>query len=145
MVFVFFFKQKTAYEMRISDWSSDVCSSDLARGERGIVLAIAQDRRADEYHQIGLGAAAAARFEQLADQRNIAEQRDALDRPAFVVVEQSADREHLPIVGGQHRLERALVEDQVAVARRDGSGDAGHFLPDEHLEDRKSTRLNSSH
>src|SRR3546814_5016814 len=29
MIF-FFFKQKTAYEMRISDWSSDVCSSDLA-------------------------------------------------------------------------------------------------------------------
>src|SRR3546814_7366117 len=30
--FVFFFKQKTAYEMRISDWSSDVCSSDLLGG-----------------------------------------------------------------------------------------------------------------
>src|SRR3546814_9233731 len=30
----FFFKQKTAYEMRISDWSSDVCSSDLA-GRQG--------------------------------------------------------------------------------------------------------------
>src|SRR3546814_1272697 len=30
----FFFKQKTAYEMRISDWSSDVCSSDLSKGER---------------------------------------------------------------------------------------------------------------
>src|SRR3546814_10152741 len=29
-VIIFFFKQKTAYEMRISDWSSDVCSSDLA-------------------------------------------------------------------------------------------------------------------
>src|SRR3546814_10338648 len=29
---VFFFKQKTAYEMRISDWSSDVCSSDLSGG-----------------------------------------------------------------------------------------------------------------
>src|SRR3546814_1549134 len=29
MRFCFFFKQKTAYEMRISDWSSDVCSSDL--------------------------------------------------------------------------------------------------------------------
>src|SRR3546814_1054352 len=29
MCYVFFFKQKTAYEMRISDWSSDVCSSDL--------------------------------------------------------------------------------------------------------------------
>src|SRR3546814_4056373 len=31
MYCVFFFKQKTAYEMRISDWSSDVCSSDLVR------------------------------------------------------------------------------------------------------------------
>src|SRR3546814_5703979 len=31
-LFVFFFKQKTAYEMRISDWSSDVCSSDLRHG-----------------------------------------------------------------------------------------------------------------
>src|SRR3546814_3917530 len=30
----FFFKQKTAYEMRISDWSSDVCSSDLAEDRR---------------------------------------------------------------------------------------------------------------
>src|SRR3546814_10076827 len=30
-MFFFFFKQKTAYEMRISDWSSDVCSSDLWR------------------------------------------------------------------------------------------------------------------
>src|SRR3546814_1898689 len=30
--FFFFFKQKTAYEMRISDWSSDVCSSDLLLG-----------------------------------------------------------------------------------------------------------------
>src|SRR3546814_2626143 len=30
MRLIFFFKQKTAYEMRISDWSSDVCSSDLA-------------------------------------------------------------------------------------------------------------------
>src|SRR3546814_9960846 len=41
-MFFFFFKQKTAYEMRISDWSSDVCSSDLrivksqlAEGGRG--------------------------------------------------------------------------------------------------------------
>src|SRR3546814_18936854 len=35
----FFFKQKTAYEMRISDWSSDVCSSDLVydKGDKGAV------------------------------------------------------------------------------------------------------------
>src|SRR3546814_11855230 len=30
-MYIFFFKQKTAYEMRIRDWSSDVCSSDLTR------------------------------------------------------------------------------------------------------------------
>src|SRR3546814_10254036 len=32
-LYFFFFKQKTAYEMRISDWSSDVCSSDLGKKE----------------------------------------------------------------------------------------------------------------
>src|SRR3546814_12767698 len=41
MYCVFFFKQKTAYEMRISDWSSDVCSSDLFQ-----VLERRQDRQA---------------------------------------------------------------------------------------------------
>src|SRR3546814_9674419 len=39
MIFCFFFfKQKTAYEMRISDWSSDVCSSDLVRMRRNQLL-----------------------------------------------------------------------------------------------------------
>src|SRR3546814_2610652 len=33
MKYIFLFKQKTAYEMRISDWSSDVCSSDLFAAE----------------------------------------------------------------------------------------------------------------
>src|SRR3546814_1235044 len=42
--FVFFFKQKTAYEMRISDWSSDVCSSDLRR-DRSSGLACRTGRR----------------------------------------------------------------------------------------------------
>src|SRR3546814_16427750 len=36
VLYVVFFKQKTAYEMRISDWSSDVCSSDLAMVPRRI-------------------------------------------------------------------------------------------------------------
>src|SRR3546814_6663766 len=40
---VFFFKQKTAYEMRISDWSSDVCSSDLWKPSR-IPLGISSSR-----------------------------------------------------------------------------------------------------
>src|SRR3546814_10249096 len=40
LVFFFFFKQKTAYEMRISDWSSDVCSSDLLANERMVEAAL---------------------------------------------------------------------------------------------------------
>src|SRR3546814_4529222 len=59
----FFFKQKTAYEMRISDWSSDVCSSDLSgvvrsgidrvanRGQRLVVAVDAQHRRNAAYGQ----------------------------------------------------------------------------------------------
>src|SRR3546814_7675905 len=47
----FFFKQKTAYEMRISDWSSDVCSSDLSQRCRkafpGRLFAAVDEVRAD--------------------------------------------------------------------------------------------------
>src|SRR3546814_17689619 len=56
--FFFFFKQKTAYEMRISDWSSDVCSSDLADGIDALGrLAALIERRVD----IGYSAADARR------------------------------------------------------------------------------------
>src|SRR3546814_5268960 len=52
----FFFKQKTAYEMRISDWSSDVCSSDLLPALNGAIMetmrlypiAVAQIRTANK-------------------------------------------------------------------------------------------------
>src|SRR6059058_6508374 len=40
-VFVFFFKQKTAYEMSLRDWSSDVCSSDLPGRRLGRARALA--------------------------------------------------------------------------------------------------------
>src|SRR3546814_75825 len=44
-IFFFFFKQKTAYEVRISDWSSDVCSSDLVgAAQRGLFLGVAQQQ-----------------------------------------------------------------------------------------------------
>src|SRR3546814_7758428 len=49
--FFFFFKQKTAYEMRISDWSSDVCSSDLTAPE----LALLQERHHDLDHSAERG------------------------------------------------------------------------------------------
>src|SRR3546814_15730796 len=35
LLFVFFVKQKTAYELRMSDWSSDVCSSDIPHAKQG--------------------------------------------------------------------------------------------------------------
>src|SRR3546814_19011657 len=41
----FFFKQKTAYEMRISDWSSDVCSSDLSKHEAASATAASSPTR----------------------------------------------------------------------------------------------------
>src|SRR3546814_1163232 len=49
----FFFKQKTAYEMRISDWSSDVCSSDLpGRGtDGGVARRNRRDRLSDRLGQ----------------------------------------------------------------------------------------------
>src|SRR3546814_3276139 len=60
MVCFFFFKQKTAYEMRISDWSSDVCFSDLKLGledfpvERlhDVFVRPGVDRRADMRHVV---------------------------------------------------------------------------------------------
>src|SRR3546814_4409590 len=51
-VYIFFFKQKTAYEMRISDWSSDVCSSDL-----GEIDSFPVDRRLIEAHVVARGRA----------------------------------------------------------------------------------------
>src|SRR3546814_8961688 len=62
IVFFFFFKQKTAYEMRISDWSSDVCSSDLharleaLRVDRDVAHATDLDA-GQRYRRAGLQAA----------------------------------------------------------------------------------------
>src|SRR3546814_6400192 len=54
LLFFFFFKQKTAYEMRISDWSSDVCSSDLSAA-RGLQLAEARFERIEPLGRIRSG------------------------------------------------------------------------------------------
>src|SRR3546814_3061552 len=59
-MFVFFFKQKTAYEMRISDWSSDVCSSDLVSRlatwlQRSPHTATAEDIRQFQFEQLEAG------------------------------------------------------------------------------------------
>src|SRR3546814_5256202 len=64
LLMFFFFKQKTAYEMRISDWSSDVCSSDLVlhdsrRGGLAVAMLLGQGEggrgavRQGDLHRIG--------------------------------------------------------------------------------------------
>src|SRR3546814_8170213 len=64
----FFFKQKTAYEMRISDWSSDVCSSDLdvldqRPWEEAILFAVERSARGDAIYKAACSAAIRAAFE----------------------------------------------------------------------------------
>src|SRR3546814_4201479 len=60
----FFFKQKTAYEMRISDWSSDVCSSDL--GGIGGVIDL-RTRKPLDFDGFELSGSVRGRYETLAD------------------------------------------------------------------------------
>src|SRR3546814_10730307 len=62
MCVFFFFKQKTAYEMRISDWSSDVCSSDPV---------LARLQRADVPHRRALDAALATPSRNLLRRRRL--------------------------------------------------------------------------
>src|SRR3546814_7933019 len=53
-MFFFFFKQKTAYEMRISDWSSDVCSSDLVEHRHHLAVDVLDTVAAVDQHQRAL-------------------------------------------------------------------------------------------
>src|SRR3546814_16987835 len=66
--FVFFFKQKTAYEMRISDWSSDVCSSDLD---------VVRLRRIEEGKESGVTHVAAVPVGHAVDLDRLKDQRQA--------------------------------------------------------------------
>src|SRR3546814_7547182 len=71
----FFFKQKTAYEMRISDWSSDVCSSDLVPD--GGYVDYANTKKAPGYTLLGIegGIDIADGFRIFVEGRNLADKR----------------------------------------------------------------------
>src|SRR3546814_1733452 len=115
-MFVFFFKQKTAYEMRISDWSSDVCASDL--------LVEALLRGPDPLPELQ---AVLANDEIEVAQAILERSRVLQDQDLIDVVMRRAE---------EHRMAIALRNDvsvAVAEALLEKSGD------------RKSTRLNSSH
>src|SRR3546814_2015415 len=122
VVFFFFFKQKTAYEMRISDWSSDVCSSDLLGEHVRILRAFTGEQQAQLAGRIADTVMhAGARLERLGVRA-----LDLFDRLfklfAKVVVAVADQREAL----------------RAACIRTAGFGNFGQ-------RDRKSTRLNSSH
>src|SRR3546814_3815940 len=107
IVLFFFFKQKTAYEMRISDWSSDVCSSDLPEDYvPDLPLRMALYRRLN----------------------------DAQDRPAL----DAFAAEMIDRFGPLPPETANLVQLMEIKANAKLAGLAK-------LEDRKSTRLNSSH
>src|SRR3546814_5453778 len=83
-MFFFFFKQKTAYEMRISDWSSDVCSSDLHRDRHVLETLLALLRRDDDRavvgRRIGKGVLRRGRYGPERGARAKAHQRGAAQR-----------------------------------------------------------------
>src|SRR3546814_5545155 len=113
---IFFFKQKTSYEMRISDWSSDVCSSDLDRQSQIVHQRVDLGRHLFRAEVAGADVDAdgerAAGLLRRAGEAAQQHQRKIVDRLEAHVLE---------------RLERG----RLAGAR--------------HAGDRKSTRLNSSH
>src|SRR3546814_3702365 len=139
--------QKTAYEMRISDWSSDVCSSDLLalehQAERRIGKRAQRSVAAD---RIGAHRAMDERARQADVERAITRLRIGLGRP--VAIEQMEPRAgaeplaHIVSVGEaelpfRDETQLHVIEPAIDEARRGGrAGEIG---------DRKSTRLNSSH
>src|SRR3546814_8593933 len=94
----FFFKQKTADEMRISDWSSDVCSSDLHLYlRRGVVDQVGKGRRrtdTDEAHRSAVVEAHghAAVELRLADRGNRSKKIAQLRRPVVVCIDDEIGR-----------------------------------------------------
>src|SRR3546814_4988978 len=120
---LFFFKQKTAYEMRISDLSSDVCSSDLrerqARDLAQGLLFVALRRPADDRLYRGRP-----------EKRQTLPRLDQLPRQPY------------PGAGARQR-HRALFGD--VPGRLDGAPRSAGEARGGARQDRKSTRLNSSH
>src|SRR3546814_2441546 len=145
---VFFFKQKTAYEVRISDWSSDVCSSDLAVDDELIRLEIV-DPIVGPHHagEIEADAVRAVRFER-EDAFGIGgNDAGAIDAQAPALADQP-EFDGIPIETRElfQRVELQAAQAALAI----GLHIVGEHRVGEHRDmaedvDRKSTRLNSSH
>src|SRR3546814_6764997 len=121
MLFFFFFKQKTAYEMRISDWSSDVCSSDLLWSPSIVARC----------HEAALIALRAGRFAMAPVRIGILAGHKHAHRPDATCA--------IAPAGGQ-----IAEHDDVARHRAQKLSTQGRSSTSQ-LQDRKRTRLNSSH
>src|SRR3546814_8536127 len=147
--FVVFFKQKTAYEMRISDWSSDVCSSDLRPGEALLRRAwLAADRcdtaidrgNRGDHHELLRQARRCRGVMAAAASPAVANQLMAAKAPALVLASASTARAKLLAAAGLVVQCQAAAIDELSVK---ASLKAEGATPAQ--VDRKSTRLNSSH
>src|SRR3546814_7962416 len=128
----FFFKQKTAYEMRISDWSSDVCSSDLA----------AKDRQLSRGHRRAEGGARELRRRPPA----VADRPARNLQPDAREPRRSGDaRRHTRPPGGRDAPRRADYRARRREPRQSPELRARVTGAEPADGDRKSTRLNSSH
>src|SRR3546814_2568532 len=132
----FFFKQKTAYEMRISDWSSDVCSSDLGtrHGSRHLREALIEAARAAARTK---GTFLSARYSRLVRRRGPNKAAVATAHSILIAVH------HMLRTGEVYRDLGAEFYDK----RTDPDRNTRPHIAE--LEaagsDRNSTRLNSSH
>src|SRR3546814_8439969 len=137
---LFFFKQKTAYEMRISDWSSDVCSSDLRYRARDRKRRQEDDRRDRRWRQ----------FPQMADRHPagaIWRRLSSLGRRTHAAGDGAFHRHGKRPRYGRGFGRYADGEGLHIAAQPPGRYDVGSGLSNGWgaIEDRKSTRLNSSH
>src|SRR3546814_4738958 len=130
--FFFFFKQKTAYEMRISDWSSDVCSSDL----------MFCDRVAQQAAQLAtmLGGLDAIVFTAGIGERSAPVRAAVAQRLAWLGAEldegaNAAGGPRISSAGSRLALLVVPTDEEAIIVRHTRTL----------LAERKSTRLNSSH
>src|SRR3546814_4654946 len=121
----FFFKQKTAYEMRISDWSSDVCSSDLHLGGRRLLALCFLHRQQQPRLEIG----EPGRHHEIV-RRDLEPKAARLLDEDQILLRQREDRDLRQVDLLVARQRQQQVERPLEALQR---------------EDRKSTRLNSSH
>src|SRR3546814_3740285 len=138
---IFFFKQKTAYEMRISDWSSDVCSSDLIRPAINVGLSVSRVGSAAQIKAMKqVAGSIKLELAQYREMAAFAQFGSDLDASTQRLLNRGA---RLTELLKQAQYQPLPVEEQVVSIY---SGVKGYLatVPVNAL-DRKSTRLNSSH